>query len=249
MLASVGRTLRRILGFPIVIACLIAVIGAIATYAATAKPYEERASLFTADPQAANPFINVGRGQYAASEVVARRILADQAIIAKQRSGALARFSLQVEQNLNEPLLNITVHGASKNLVVATLRTVISDAQQQLAAVQRELGSPPNQFFEYTVISETPVPEVVRHDAIQRAIEVLLALFLVSYLTGLALVSYRKYRADEARSSAGRPRRLGEPRDDAADQPSTVTSKATRWLSFRLRREGPRRAAPPTAPG
>jgi hypothetical protein len=224
--ARLWRRMSRVVRYPITVACLSALVLGAVTYLVSPKPFEERAILFTANPQAPNPYVNVGRGQYAVSEVVARRILADASIRNMQRHGQLAAFTLEIEQNLNEPLLHITVRGRDRNVVVATLRTVIAEAQHELVLVQNESGSPAAQRFEYTVIAETPVPEISRRDAIQRAIEAFLGVFLVSYLIGLAVSSYRRYRdtlcaTDETVVSEIGAAKEADPRGDA---PQHVTS-------------------------
>lgn len=229
--ARFWRRMSRVVCYPITVACLSALVLGAVTYLVSPKPFEERAILFTANPQAPNPYVNVGRGQYAVSEVVARRILADASIRNMQRHGQLAAFTLEIEQNLNEPLLHITVRGRDRNVVVATLRTVIAEAQHELVLVQNESGSPAAQRFEYTVIAETPVPEISRRDAIQRAIEVFLGVFLVSYLIGLAVSSYRRYRdtlcaTDETVVSETGAAKEADPRGDAP-QPVTSPTNAT----------------------
>src|SRR5579875_189686 len=102
--ARLWRRMSRVVRYPITVACLSALVLGAVTYLVSPKPFEERAILFTANPQAPNPYVNVGRGQYAVSEVVARRILADASIRNMQRHGQLAAFTLEIEQNLNEPL-------------------------------------------------------------------------------------------------------------------------------------------------
>lgn len=190
--------LRRVATFPVTIACGAALLAGAVTYVVSPKPYEMRASLFAANPRAANPFIaGIGRGQFAVSEVVERRILADASLQRDEQAGKIARFSLTMEQDLNEPILHITVTASDTSQAVATLRMLISRAQEELAAVQRAAGAPPDTFVEYTTISSTPLPERIRHDAIQRAIEIFLVVFLLVYLTGTSIAAHRRASASQ----------------------------------------------------
>jgi hypothetical protein len=221
--------LRIVQRFAVVgFAALAGVVGLLA-YLASSKPYEARASLLVVNPYSSNPYLGVGRGQYAAAEVVQAKILSDATIARLSATGSMSRFTLELDQGISEPVLDIKATGPNASLVVSTRNQLIAAAKRELAVSQRNIGAAPSSLLEFQQIDATVGAELIRHNAIQNGVEACAGAYLVLLLGASARRSYNEQRRADALPPGSNGDVVQSPPNPNVSEPA-----ADRLLTMRL---------------
>jgi capsular polysaccharide biosynthesis protein len=258
--AIVAMLVRR--WYFLLIAVLLSVGMAIGGFAMTKATYEARADLLLLpSPRTSgdnggpgNPYLALNDSLGQAAQIVAAQVTSDQTAARIGQQGRTAVYTVGIDTSFSAPVVLVTARDASAGNASATLKTVMSEFNRTLAAVQQQAGAPARALVGTTVITTTPTPQRLLKTPIRNAIGgavlgMLLGLLPVLLLERLAGSRSRRRRsrvraARPARSVAesmvaGRRRRAGAttPVVAIADEVEVRGGIMRRRRAVRLRRE------------
>ncbi|HTC70856.1 MAG TPA: hypothetical protein VK662_14900 [Acidothermaceae bacterium] len=163
-------------------------IGGLA-FVVTPKPYVARASILLLAPNGANPYLG-----YNPSLVSTVNILLVKAQDSPGILGSDAKFSVVLDDNINEPLIDATTTDSNPARAQAALVTLEKYLTSSLASIQKSSGVPTRSAIHGQVVTQTPTAQITRYKAIEHAI--LGAPFVFFLLVWIDVVFRRRPEAD-----------------------------------------------------